>query len=164
VDLNMSVDNDRLFLEASELWEGGRTKRAFALFLDAATRGDASSQHNLAYFYDEGVAVKQDKAKALYWYKRALRTDPQPGTCSNIAILHAESGNRRRARYWWNRAIAMGDGDAALELARYMLSNGNFVEAEVRSLLRFAIDATHVTPHGVEEAGRLLKARMKLRS
>jgi TPR repeat protein len=39
----------------------------------AAERGNAQAQYQLGDMYDEGQGVKQDKAQALIWYRKACR-------------------------------------------------------------------------------------------
>ena len=44
------------------------TKKAFQLFLIAATFKDDSAQDNLGDYYRYGIEVKKDLKRALYWY------------------------------------------------------------------------------------------------
>ena len=87
------------------------------LFSQAAQAGDASSQLDLGYFYDQGLYVKRDKAKAMHWYSEAYRRG-EPGAANNIATLHRDSGRVGKMLWWFRRAVAMGDHDALLELAK----------------------------------------------
>ena len=40
-----------------------------------AKAGKGLAQYNLAHLYQHGYVVKQDKAQALYWYKKAALSD-----------------------------------------------------------------------------------------
>ena len=40
-------------------------------YLLAASQGDAETQHNLGYCYEQGIGVEQDYIKAYRWYKTA---------------------------------------------------------------------------------------------
>ena len=62
-----------------------------------------------------GVGVRRDDAKALFWYKLALR---QGDSCApnNIATIYRDRGDNRRAIFWYRRAVAAGDRDALVEI------------------------------------------------
>lgn len=152
-------NNYSLFLKASSLLESGQSKRAFALFLEAASNGDASSQHNVGFMYDVGKGVKRDPTQAIFWYKNAWRNDRQTGTCCNIASLYESLGQARKAVYWWNKAVLLGDGDAALDLAKYLLKrqkNQSQQKAKIIELLKMTIQSEYATPDCVDEAKSLL--------
>jgi len=154
------MDNYQIFLQACEFWGEGNGKRAFQLFLKAARNGDSSSQHNVGFFFDEGLGAKRNWKKALYWYRRAWRSGGQSSTCSNIARLYADVGNNRRAKYWWGKAIEMGDGDAALDQAKFLIKRGRKVDGPlVVSLLHFAAKSVHISASGIDEAEELLRHR-----
>ena len=112
---------------------------------------------NLGYFYDEGLGTKQDKDKAMYWYKHAYRKG-SAAAASNIAILYRERSNYRLVFRWFEKAALLGDGDAAVELAKLYLEGtgvrrSNFL-AE-RWLLE-AVSSQFITEAGREEALSLL--------
>ncbi len=68
--MNAKVD---LFEQASKEWDAGNLKSAFDLFQRSASQGDASSQNNLGYFYDEGIGVSSDKERAIFWFTKAAQ-------------------------------------------------------------------------------------------
>ena len=74
---------------------------------------------------------------------------------SNLAATYRELGNRRRAFYWWARAVAKWrDGDDYLELGycyQYGLGVRRNHKAAVRNYRR-AIRSTLITEYGREEA------------
>src|ERR1700722_16725425 len=88
----------RPFLKANEAWEKGDLGRAFGRFSLAAIRGDPPSQLNLGYFFDRGIHVKKDKAKAMYWYYQAYRSGDASGA-NNIATLYREE--RKYSKMLW---------------------------------------------------------------
>lgn len=45
--------------------------QAFTYFKQVADKGLASAQHNVGYFYDKGLGVKQNSVEAVKWYKLA---------------------------------------------------------------------------------------------
>jgi len=112
-----SKDMDRLFLEANRAWDIGELDRAFRLFMQAATMGDASSQLDLGYFYDKGLYVRKNKKMAIRWYRKAY-AQGHPGGANNIATVYRELGDTRRMLWWFRRAAAMGDPDVLLDLGK----------------------------------------------
>lgn len=153
---SLDTDNYSLFLEASSLLESGQAKRAFALFLKAANNGDASSQHNVGYMYDVGKGVKRDPTQAIFWYKCAWKNDRQTGTCCNIASLYESLDQTRKAVYWWNKAILLGDGDAALDLAKFLLKRQKKQKSKIIKFLEITVQSEYATPDCVDEAQSLL--------
>jgi TPR repeat protein len=51
----------------------------------------------------------------MTWYKRAARQGDSSAAC-NIAQIYANRRNQRRAFFWYERAAAMNDGDALVEV------------------------------------------------
>lgn len=147
-----------LFEQASAAWDAGNSRQAFKLFLQAAKLGNAGAQLNVGHFYDAGEAVRQNRTNALYWYKQAWKTGQLTSACSNIAQTYAEAGNRRMALHWWKRAIDHGDGDAALDVAKFHLRGGKVrLPDAIASLLKSAASSSRVTPDAAEEARLLLR-------
>lgn len=121
-----------------------------------AKRGDTSAQHNVGYFYDVGVGMKPNRAKALHWYKRSYRNGCRVAA-SNIATLFRDQKNSARALAWYQRAAGLHDGDANLEIANLLLLDPNKTRSAIKYLKR-TIDAKRrdVTQAAQEEARRLL--------
>jgi TPR repeat protein len=147
----------QLFEEGSIAWDAGKSRQAFALFLQAAELGDPGAQLNVGHFYETGESVRKDIAKALYWYKSAWRHGRQTGACSNIAQLHASAGRKRLAMSWWKKAVDRGDGDAALDLAKFLLRGNKRTEIRATNLLNVATKSKRISPVGIGEAKTLLQ-------
>jgi TPR repeat protein len=146
-----------IFKRANSAWERGQDRRAFTEFLKAARLGDPSAQHNLGYFYDEGIGTKRNFGRALLWYLKAWRAHGQTDTCINIAQLYAARRKVRNAVLWWNKAIRLGDGDAALDLAKFYLARESKADKKrARALLRKVLAARHVTEDALDAATELL--------
>src|SRR5205807_6868103 len=56
---------------------------------------DLYIEWNLGYCYDLGVGVKANRAKALYWYRRACRHG-ESGAAHNIGTVWRDAHNVRR--------------------------------------------------------------------
>jgi TPR repeat protein len=148
---------DVLFQRADRQWEQGKLQSAFRLFLAAAKGGDTGCQNNLGYFYDEGIGVKPNRARALYWYRRAYRRGVRCAA-SNIGVVYRDEENWKQALAWFERAIKLEDDDANLEIAKIYLHQMKD-RAKAIHYLKQTLKAKpdDVTEASREEAQRLLK-------
>lgn len=152
---------DALYFRALEVEESGDVAEALRLFRQGAALGDSGAQNAIGLAYDSGVNVEQDKDEAIAWFKKAWRTDKQSCYCSNIALTYAETGRRRQAMYWWQKAIELRDGDSALSLAKFLLKEKPVpVPNRIVDLLKVAAaceESLEITPDGKEQAEELLE-------
>jgi TPR repeat protein len=112
---------------------------------------------DLGYFYDEGVGTRQDKIKAMFWYKRAYRRGSS-AAASNIAILYRERNQARQVFHWFRRAAALGDGDAQVDLAKLFLDGKGVRRSalKAKAALLAALASDLITEAAREEAAVLL--------
>jgi TPR repeat protein len=132
-----------LFDRANDEWEAGNVRKAFELFSQAATAGDPFAQTSLGYFYDEGIGVKKNAEKAIWWYRKAARKG-SVAAINNLAITYRDSGNLRRARSWFKKAFSKGDGDAALELAKLSLAGRRQDAKSAKKYLEAAVGSKYI--------------------
>ncbi|WP_294911393.1 tetratricopeptide repeat protein, partial [uncultured Gilliamella sp.] len=52
-------------------YEQKNYEKAFIECKQEAEQGHSSAQYNLAFMYDDGEGIEQDKVKAAYWYTKA---------------------------------------------------------------------------------------------
>lgn len=156
--MTSSISAQDIELEAHIAWEGDDLERAFFLFRRCAELGKVECMLDLGYFYGEGVGVEKDEEKAMFWYKRAYRRGDW-AAASNIAILYREHGRHRLERQWFERAAALGDGDAEVELAKLYLEGKGTRRSEGKAmvLLNRAIRSSNIMEAGREEAAELLR-------
>lgn len=151
---------DEWFDRALRLRRRGRKAEAVRWLRRAAAANHPLAQHNLGYCLEVGDGVKRNRAEALRWYKRAWRSGRQTITCCSIAQLFRDRGDGRRATYWWSKATDLGDGDAMLEMAKYLtVTRPRGWEGRVLGLLgraSCAESARTITPSGLDEVKRML--------
>jgi TPR repeat protein len=104
-------------------------KEVFALFQTGADHRDAASMGNLGVFYDKGLGVAQDYAKAREWYEKAAdKGDAYAMT--NLGMLysngHGVAQDYAKAREWFEKAADEGDAKAMSDLG-WLYSNGHGV-------------------------------------
>lgn len=141
---------------AEALWAAGRLAPAFKSLVESAEEGDTRSYRLLAYFYDQGFGTERDEDAALHWYFRAHRAKPDYVAANNIACILRDRKQLGRARWWFLRAVRLGDGDAHLELARLYLRQGGHLTAAKRHLAAAARSAS-ITEGSRETAEKLLR-------
>ena len=146
-----------LFVEANHALDADEYPRAFALFREAAA-GDTSAQASLGYCFDLGVGVNPDRDQAYYWYRKAATQGDTCG-CYNLALLYRDDGNPRRAKVWLEKAVELGDADAALELARMALTQKTrTARAKALAYVQAAMSSAHLDAQGQVLAEQLLAA------
>ena len=145
---------DTLFQRADRQYEAGYFRSAFRLFLAAAKAGDPSCQINLGNLYASGIGVKPNRAKALYWYRRAYRRG-FGSAATNMAIVFRRGGNLKQALAWMERAAKLQDGDANLEIAKIYLARND--QPKAGHYLKETRRAEYVTEASEEEAEELLR-------
>ena len=148
---------EALFIRASEQWEKKNLRSAFRLFMAAAKLGDSGAQVNLGYFYDTGIAVKSNREAALRWYRKAYKAG-MAVAASNIGTIYRDERKLDKAAAWFLRAVALGDPEPNLDLAKIYRQEGHDAQKIIACL-----DAVHrakrdaVTPAGRTEAQKLLR-------
>lgn len=151
-----------MFLEAERQWEGGKLRSAFRLLLRSAKAGESGAQLNLGYMYDTGAGMKRNRAKAMYWYRRAYRNGCA-SAANNIGTIFRDEDEPETALAWFERAIRMGDDDAHLEIAKlYLGPLGDMRKAVVQ--LRRTIAGVVVCEASRDEARMLLKKALAAKS
>jgi TPR repeat protein len=143
------------FRRASESWERGEHRRAFRMFLHGARAGDPSAQLNLGHFYDEGIGVRANVEKALFWYRRAYQAG-SGHAAGNIGLMLREQRDFAGAIRWLKKALTRGDDDSALHLAEIQATRGH-----VRDALQFlarVLRSSNVTPHSKTKARALQRS------
>ena len=153
-------DAEAMWLEADALWDAGDEAGAFALFSRAAALGNISAYCSVGLFYGGGIGVAKNVRLEMRWYQRAWAHNRDATASNNIAVVHAQAGNRRLAEFWWRKELARGDGEAALELARLLLQSRRPRDiARAKLLLHFALargTRQRMSQAGEEEARHLL--------
>ncbi len=145
-----SVKFENRYLQADAFSEAGKHKEALKLFIEMASAGDSSSMSRLGIIYAEGLGVEKDIGESIRWDLRAIEAG-DTASLNNLALTYCSIREFRKAKYWFERAVATGDGDAALELARLLYVSDKELD-EVRKLITFVITCKHATPSAREEA------------
>jgi TPR repeat protein len=154
-------DAEQLFLKAEQFEEKNDLRNAFKCLLAGAQLGDTGSQLNLGNFYASGKGTRKSLEKAAYWYKEAYNNGYSTAAL-NLAIDRRNQGNVRSAVVWFKKAIAMGDGEACIALAKIYKSRKGGQKAAAGLLKRaLRLNRDCISEAGREEAESLLRAISK---
>jgi TPR repeat protein len=138
------------FEEACRLYDLAEYQEALKILENLAQKGFGAAMSRLALMYFNGLGVHRDVDESIKWDLAAIEVGDLT-SLGNVALSYCEKREFRTARYWFERAVEMGDGDSALELAKLL----HVSDAEVKSvekLLNFAIGSESTTPDGQEKA------------
>jgi TPR repeat protein len=147
--------------EATQLLIAGETNAALRYFVAAAEAGDADAQVNAGYCFETGTGTWRSDSDAQRWYRAAIQ-QRSGAAAFNLATMHRARGNTRGAIYWFQRAIALGDDTAGLELGRLCLER---LKQRTRAIacLRRTVRGQLVAPDSLQEAHRLIRHHRRRR-
>lgn len=149
------MSNDQ-FSEACRLYDCGLFGEAFVAFLALAEHGDESSMVRLALMYEVGEGVDQDLAESEAWDFRAIQLG-SPIAMLNRGITFERSGKIGDARALFKKGCELGDGEAALCLAKLEMQADSDVR-EIKKLLRLSISSKFISEDSIEEAKNILNS------
>lgn len=149
---------EKTHLRAHQKWDSGQFRSAFRLMLSAAKLGDSGAMLNLGYFYDLGIGVKANRGSAMLWYKRALHRGFATAA-NSIGTIYRDERKTRLALHWFEKAVALGDIDANLNIAHIHIRVLKNPQAATRYMkaINAAKPGIDVTRHSYEEAQKFLK-------
>lgn len=149
------TSTEEQFSRACTLLDEERAREAFRLFSAAARAGHLEAQSNLGYLFDTGTGVRRSRIKALHWYRKAARRG-DPAAANNIGTLFRDEGKPRLALRWFEKAVALGNEDALLELAK--LYAGPLEDSRrATRLLKKVLSSKRVAVVSQEQARQLLE-------
>ena len=104
------------FKEGVEAYKRGDYRIAFREFKSLAEQGDARSQRNLGFMYENGRGVPKNYKLAVNWYRKAAEQGHARAQF-NLGVMYSNGQgvprNYTLAYMWWSLAAASGDKDAA---------------------------------------------------
>jgi len=117
---------ESLKFEAQKYYWGGKVRqnlpKAFALYLEAARRGDTEAQYIVGGMYFKGIGTERDPKEAFKWlYKAAEKGKSTPQSQKilgqDFLIGRVVPRNYSQSVQWYKLAAENGDHDAQNELA-----------------------------------------------
>ena len=118
--------------EGVAAYEAGNLPLAVKEFREAAEKGEADCQFNLALMYEKGIGVTKDEKEAVVWYRKSAEQGNSKAQF-NLGVLY-ENGRGcavdfAKANQWYRRASVQGDALAIGNLGMLYL-RGDGVRAD----------------------------------
>lgn len=161
-----------------DLYEWGRgverdRDRAFPYYLQAAWFGHARAQWRVAFFVQGGFGgAIRDDATALAWYVRAAEQGVVSAQVSAAEMYRYRTNGEtvpahydaEKARYWYDVAARAGHLGARLEMAIYLVGEGDFetARAYIEDVLARGDEMMVKQAHYTIEIIQFLRAAEKL--
>jgi len=116
-------DHRQSFAAGLAAFDGGDYRQSIAHWRPLAEAGVVPAQLGLALIYEQGLGIKQDAFKAVFWYRQAAAEDDP---IAQIALAEKYENGQGLSRdnalalAWYARAAANGNLYAAKERDRLM--------------------------------------------
>jgi TPR repeat protein len=148
------MSNMSLFEIGYKAYSKNHFKKAFTIFKQGAETGDIDCMTQLANMYTCGEGTRCDYDKAIEWEMRAIELG-HTSAMLNVGITFRIKGDMKLARSWFEKALAAGDNEAALQLAKlYRVSD--LETARVKEYLQITMNGVNVCESSIHEATMLL--------
>ncbi len=100
------------FQQGMEMLDAGKEKKAYETFFTAAKSGDIDAQMILGEMYLDGIGIKIDHQKALFWLSKAAKSGDVEaqyllGFMYDNGLEVAQDS--KRAVNWYTKAALQGD-------------------------------------------------------
>jgi len=157
-----TVNPDELVERGVKLSDSGRNVEAFSLFKQAADTGSSLGQYNLGSCYMDGVGVKQNASKAVFWYSLAARgglavAQTKLGLCYYRGV--GVEQNKWQALNWFQLAAKQGYSDG-ITCHNELLKELN-KPWEENAKAKQALRDNGLNPDDLEGNMRILKQRVE---
>lgn len=123
-----------------------------------AEQGNINAMTRLALMYDNAQGTVYSFEECVRWDKQAAELGDVTALF-NLGVTYRRVGDVRTARQWFEKALAAGDAEAGLELAKmYLISE--LEKARVREYLLLALQDDTLLETSREEALRILNEEL----
>ena len=146
--------NEKLFERADFHYENGEYIKAFELFNKAAINGDSGAMMNLASMYSAGEGIERNFEKAIEWELKAIEAGNETAIY-NLGITYRIKGDIVNSKKYFEKAYKLGDGYAALELAKLYSVSSKETDT-VKFYLHKALNSEELYEDDIELAINLL--------
>jgi TPR repeat protein len=140
---------------AVDHYESEHFETAFKIFEKLAEHGHLESMSMLATMYGAGQFVSKNIAASIEWDTKAIAGGSKT-SIANLATTYLQNNEKELAEKWFLQAIATGDGDSMLDLAKMKLEDENSI-TEVKKLLNDALESSSITENSRDEAASILR-------
>jgi phosphohistidine phosphatase len=151
---HLKPEDEKCYNHAVRLEAAGKYRQAFKRFRRLAKRGNSDAMTYLAHLYDYGHGVKPSFEQSVKWELKVAESGESSGLL-NLGVMYRRIGDIRSAKKWFEKALWLGDGEAALEIAKmYLISD--IETGRVKDYLHKALALGRLTKACEGEIQRLL--------
>lgn len=114
----MIMTPEELYQKGIEAYNEDKPGSACFYFQQAAEQGHTGAEYWLGSCYDEGEGVREDKYKAMEWYRKAAEKGYMYAQHDLAELIEFELGGMTEAFGWYKKAADQGHTESALRVAR----------------------------------------------
>lgn len=118
--------------------------KAFIWYRQAAVKGYAEAQLQLAELYDAGEGVTQDIETAVLWYEKAAEKDNEEALIALAQHYTADLNHQKSAVPYYERAAGMGNATAQYQLGLIYLGDNGIARDDVKAWLYLSLAADRI--------------------
>lgn len=111
-----------LYLQGLAALAEQQHRKAFRCFSRGAQAGETACFRELAALHAAGLGTVVNTEQALFWYKKYFKTQTDSNICIEIARVYFSQPNPRQAVYWLEKAVDLGNAQAAFEYVKHLMS------------------------------------------
>jgi TPR repeat protein len=130
----LGLDRQR-YVEGLRALAEGDNEGGLRILETLAAAGYVEAQFRMGMLYSRGTGVRQDRARALEWFRRAA-AQGHHGALFNVGVAYASGLGVERdmdqAVEWWRRAALRGNPDAQFNMGA-VLYTGHGVERDLQA-------------------------------
>lgn len=101
----MKLSTEERTREAAFLYDNGRYKESFNIYLETAEQGNVKSQRFIGWLYFRGEGTQIDKERAIYWFNKAAQSGDEEAMFG-VARVYMSDSNYSEALSWYKESAS----------------------------------------------------------
>gem|GEM_PF-4916819 len=116
---NVAIKEKQLsfFSLGDKLYDAGFFFIAFRIFLAGAQKGCRDCQMRLGHMYDDGVGIKSNIKRAIYWYNKSNKEGDMSASITNLFLIYRDINLKSIELKYMHRSALLGNEDAQREIS-----------------------------------------------
>jgi len=105
------------FFFGNKSYDAGCFFIAFRIFLAGAQKGCRDCQMRLGHMYDDGIGIKSNIKRAIYWYKESNKEGNMSASVTNLFLIYRDMNLKDMELAYMHRSAFLGNEDAQREIS-----------------------------------------------
>jgi len=139
--LVVTLFGSQSYERALKLLENQETKKGVNLLIKLAETGNADAQLDLYDFYNEGYYFKKNPKKAMYWIKKAAKTNSTG--MALLGVKYYEKSDYREGKKWLDKAAKLSN-PVALRILGNIYKDGVGIKQSCKTSYDYYVKAAKV--------------------